>query len=104
SQVRHRGSSRPRRTRLPRTTSPGGSGEFRRRPMTSAVPTEGHGHSARRSFEEALQGAKDDTLRLGAMVEHQLERAGMALQQRDAALAAAVRLEAAQVNELQRSL
>ena len=72
--------------------------------MTSAVPTEGHGHSARRSFEEALQGAKDDTLRLGAMVEHQLERAGMALQQRDVDLADSVRWEDAQVNELQRSI
>ena len=30
--------------------------------MTSAVPTEGHGHSARRSFEEALQGlSTEDT-------------------------------------------
>ncbi|MGZ6373069.1 MAG: phosphate signaling complex protein PhoU, partial [Candidatus Limnocylindria bacterium] len=68
------------------------------------VPTEGHGHSARRSFEEALQGAKDDTLRLGAMVEHQLERAGQALQQRDVDLADAVRWDDAQVNELQRSI
>ncbi len=72
--------------------------------MTSAVPTEGHGLSARRSFDEALQGAKDDTLRLGAMVEHQLERAGQALQQRDVDLADAVRWEDAQVNELQRSI
>ena len=72
--------------------------------MSSAIPTDGHGHSARRSFEEALQAAKDDTLRLGAMVEHQLERAGQALQQRDVDLADSVRWEDAQVNELQRSI
>jgi phosphate transport system protein len=72
--------------------------------MTSAVPTEGHGHSARRSFDEGLQAAKDDTLRLGAMVEHQIERAGVALQQRDVDLADSVRWDDAQVNELQRSI
>ena len=72
--------------------------------MTTAIPSEGHGHSARRSFEEALRGAKDDTLRLGAMVEHQLERAVQALQQRDVDLADSVRWEDAQVNELQRSI
>jgi len=72
--------------------------------MTSAIPTEGHGHSVRRSFEEALQTAKDDTLRLGAMVESQLERAGRALHERDVDLADSVRWDDAGVNELQRSI
>jgi phosphate transport system protein len=72
--------------------------------MTSAIPAEGHGHSGRRSFEEGLQAAKDDTLRLGAMVEHQLERAAQALHERDVDLADAVRWEDAQLNELQRSI
>ena len=72
--------------------------------MTSAIPTEGHGHSGRRNFEEGLQATKDDTLRLGAMVEHQLERGVRALQERDVDLADSVRWEDAQVNELQRSI
>jgi phosphate transport system protein len=72
--------------------------------MTSAVPAEGHGHSARRGFEEGLQATKDDTLRLGAMVDHQLERAGQALRERDVDLADAVRWDDAKVNELQRTI
>ena len=72
--------------------------------MTSAIPAEGHGHSGRRNFEEGLQAAKDDTLRLGAMVEQQLERAARALQERDVDLADSVRWEDAQLNELQRSI
>ena len=72
--------------------------------MTSTTPTESHGHSTRRGFDEALQGAKDDTLRLGALVESQLERAGRALHERDVDLADSVRREDAQVNELQRSI
>jgi phosphate transport system protein len=72
--------------------------------MTGAVPAEGHGHSVRRSFDEALQTAKDDTLRLGAMVESQIERAGRALRERDVDLADSVRWDDAQVNELQRSI
>ena len=72
--------------------------------MTGAIPAENRGYSVRRSFEEALQAAKDDTLRLGAMVESQLERAGRALRERDVDLASAVRSDDAQVNELQRSI
>jgi phosphate transport system protein len=72
--------------------------------MTGATPPENRGYSVRRSFEEALQAAKDDTLRLGAMVESQLERAGRALRERDVDLADAVRWDDAQVNELQRSI
>ena len=72
--------------------------------MTDAGPAEGHGHLVRRSFDEALQAAKDDTLRLGAMVENQLERAGRALRERDVELANSVRWDDAGVNELQRSI
>ncbi len=72
--------------------------------MTSSTAAEGHGHSVRRSFDEGLQAAKDDTLRLGALVESQLERASTALGERDVDLADAVRREDAQVNELQRSI
>ena len=72
--------------------------------MTSTTSTEGHGHSVRRGFEEALQTAKDDTLRLGALVESQLERAGHALRERDVDLADSVRWDDEQVNELQRSI
>jgi phosphate transport system protein len=72
--------------------------------MTDATPAETRGYSVRRSFEEALQAAKDDTLRLGAMVESQLERAGRALRDRDVDLADSVRWDDAQVNELQRSI
>jgi phosphate transport system protein len=72
--------------------------------MTSTTAAEGHGHSVRRSFDEGLQAAKDDTLRLGALVESQLERAGHALRERDVDLADSVRWDDAQVNELQRSI
>lgn len=72
--------------------------------MTGATPADGRGHVVRRSFEEALQAAKDDTLRLGALVESQLERAGRALRERDVDLADSVRWDDANVNELQRSI
>jgi phosphate transport system protein len=72
--------------------------------MTGATPADGRGHVVRRSFEEALQAAKDDTLRLGSLVESQLERAGRALHERDVDLADSVRWDDAQVNELQRSI
>ena len=71
--------------------------------MTGAIPLEGQGR-LRRSFDEALQATKDDTLRLGALVESQLERAGRALRERDVDLADSVRWDDAQVNELQRSI
>ena len=72
--------------------------------MTGTIPAEGQGRSVRRNFDEALQAAKDDTLRLGSMVESQLERAGRALRERDVDLADSVRWDDAQVNELQRSI
>jgi phosphate transport system protein len=72
--------------------------------MESATHAEGPQYSVRRTFEEALDAAKDDVLRLGAMVEHALERAGRALIDRDVDLADQVRWDDAQVNELQRAI
>lgn len=60
--------------------------------------------SLRRTFEEQLQTAKDDVLRLGSMVERQLQQAGVALIERDVELADRVRWADAEVNELQRKL
>ncbi len=60
--------------------------------------------SLRRTFEEQLQTAKDDVLRLGSMVEEQLQQAGKALLERDVELADRVRWADANVNELQRQV
>jgi phosphate transport system protein len=60
--------------------------------------------SLRRTFEEQLERAKDDVLRLGSMVESQLEQAGQALLRRDVQLADRVRWADADVNELQREV
>jgi phosphate transport system protein len=72
--------------------------------MERATHAEGPQYSVRRTFEEALDATKDDVLRLGALVEHALERAGQALVERDVDLADQVRWDDAQVNELQRSI
>src|SRR5918997_4374663 len=58
----------------------------------------------RATFDRALDGVKDDVLRLGAQVEQALQRAGRSLVERDPDLADTVRLEDAQVNELQRQI
>ncbi|MCA1570562.1 MAG: phosphate signaling complex protein PhoU [Chloroflexi bacterium] len=58
----------------------------------------------RATFDRALDGVKDDVLRLGALVEHALERAGRALEQRDTELADQVRWDDRHVNELQRQV
>jgi phosphate transport system protein len=60
--------------------------------------------TVRRGFEDALEGAKDDVLRLGGMVENALERAGRALVERDVDMAGRVRWDDRLVNELQRSI
>jgi len=60
--------------------------------------------SLRRTFEEQLQTAKDDVLRLGSLVEAQLQQAGQALMERDVDLADRVRWADADVNELQRQV
>lgn len=60
-----------------------------------------HGH-LRSVFDEAMSMVKDDVLRLGALVETALERAGRALAERNVELADQVRWDDAQVNDLQR--
>jgi phosphate transport system protein len=60
--------------------------------------------SPRAAFDRALDGVKDDVLRLGAQVEESLERAGQALMSRDTELADRVRWEDAAVNDLQREI
>ncbi len=60
--------------------------------------------SPRAAFDRALDGVKDDVLRLGALVEESLERSGRALQERDTELADRVRWEDAAVNDLQREI
>jgi phosphate transport system protein len=68
--------------------------------MDETGVTEHHGNRA--TFDRALDGVKDDVLRLGALVEHALERAGRALTERDTDLADTVRWDDRDVNELQR--
>jgi phosphate transport system protein len=58
----------------------------------------------RATFDRALDAVKDDVLRLGALVEEALERAGRALAQRDSELADRVRWDDRDVNELQRRI
>jgi phosphate transport system protein len=58
----------------------------------------------RATFDRALDGVKDDVLRLGGQVEHALAAAGRALVERDADLADRVRWDDADVNELQRRI
>jgi phosphate transport system protein len=58
----------------------------------------------RAAFDRALDRVKDDVLRLGAIVEAAIERAGRALVERDSDLADAVRWDDAEVNELQRQI
>jgi phosphate transport system protein len=58
----------------------------------------------RAAFDRTLDAVRDDVLRLGAMVEDALERAGRALWERDADLADRVRWDDANVNELQRQI
>jgi phosphate transport system protein len=64
-----------------------------------------HPRSGLRSgFDRQLEGTKDDVLRLGAMVEQAIERAGRAMVERDVELADTVRWEDSEVNELQRRI
>ena len=58
----------------------------------------------RAAFDRTLEAVRDDVLRLGAMVEDALERAGRALMERDSDLADHVRWDDANVNELQRQI
>jgi phosphate transport system protein len=64
-----------------------------------------HPRSGLRSgFDRQLEGTKDDVLRLGAMVEQAIERAGRAMVERDVDLADSVRWDDSNVNELQRRI
>ncbi len=68
-------------------------------------PTEvSGGAKPRAAFDRTLDAVRDDVLRLGAMVEDALERAGRALWERDSDLADRVRWDDANVNELQRQI
>ena len=58
--------------------------------------------SLRATLERELNEIKDDVLRLGALVEVALERAGRSLIDRDTELADRVRWDDAEVNDLQR--
>jgi phosphate transport system protein len=61
-------------------------------------------HGPRATFDRALDGVKDNVLRLGAKVEEALERAGRALVDRDPDLADRVRWDDRAVNDLQRDI
>jgi phosphate transport system protein len=64
-----------------------------------------HPRSGLRSgFDRQLEATKDDVLRLGAMVEQAIERAGRAMIERDVDLADTVRWDDSNVNELQRRI
>jgi phosphate transport system protein len=78
-----------------------------RAPSDEAMATtdDGHGLSrARSGFEQQLDTVKDDVLRLGALVEQALERAGRAMSERDTELADQVRWDDREVNDLQREI
>jgi phosphate transport system protein len=72
--------------------------------MERAAETESEHVGPRATFDRALDRVKDDVLRLGAMVEDALARAGRALVERDSELADRVRWDDAHVNDLQRDI
>ena len=72
--------------------------------MDQAVDRTPQRAGPRATFDRALDAVKDDVLRLGALVEDALERAGRALVQRDSELADRVRWDDGDVNELQRQI
>ncbi|HEX2140682.1 MAG TPA: phosphate signaling complex protein PhoU [Candidatus Limnocylindria bacterium] len=81
--------------------------EERARDREQRLPKRADGEvapSIRRAFEEHLHETRDSVLRLGGLVEEQLQRAGRALVERDVALADRVRWGDAEVNELQREV
>ena len=58
----------------------------------------------RATFDEALRTLTDDVLQLGSRVEHAIERAAVALRERDVELADRVRWDDEATNELQRRI
>jgi phosphate transport system protein len=63
---------------------------------------EEHRRSLRASFDEQLEAARDDVLRLGGRVVDAIERAERALVERDVELANRVRWDDSETNDLQR--
>jgi phosphate transport system protein len=72
--------------------------------MSQTADTDLEHGGPRATFDRALEGVKDDVLRLGAKVEEALERAGRALVERDSELADRVRWDDRNVNDLQREI
>jgi phosphate transport system protein len=72
--------------------------------MEQPVDTSAQRLGPRATFDRALDGVKDDVLRLGAKVEEALEQAGRALVERDPDLADRVRWDDRGVNDLQRDI
>lgn len=77
---------------MERAVDPGGASEA------------GGTYRPRAAFDRTLEAVRDDVLRLGALVEDALERAGRSLTDRDPDLADRVRWDDANVNELQRQI
>lgn len=73
-------------------------------PMSQTADNDLEHGGPRATFDRALEGVKDDVLRLGAKVEAALERAGRALVERDTELADRVRWDDRIVNDLQREI
>ena len=67
-----------------------------------AQATEEPASTLRATLDNELRAIKDDVLRLGALVDFALERAGQAVTARDTELADRVRWDDAEVNDLQR--
>jgi len=72
--------------------------------MEQAIDPTNRRPGPRETFDRALDQVKDDVLRLGALVEQSLERAGLAMVQRDPELADRVRWDDRDINELQRQI
>jgi phosphate transport system protein len=71
-------------------------------PAPDGAPSSADTAGGRPTLDGELRTVKDDVLRLGALVEVALERAGRALAERDTELADRVRWDDAEVNDLQR--
>ena len=76
------------------------AGEPSTEPVTPAAPVS----ETRATLDREMHAVKDDVLRLGAMVDAALERAGQAVTERDTELADRVRWDDADVNDLQRRI
>jgi phosphate transport system protein len=86
----------------PALTAADGSAANGGRPESAPAEPETKRPGPRATLDKEVRSVKDDVLRLGAMVEDALERAGKALTERDTELADRVRWDDAEVNDLQR--